>query len=282
MCYALLLPVVLSMNSSTPIRAFIQGPRSSPQQQLNLSPFLERQRSPARLPPAQRGQRGRAGAGFCPGCLVKGAWQSFESLEENGRDPVRKHLLVAGNSPALLLARGREQRGRTCKARAGGTWGGTWDFPGSAGLLCASLVLQFAGGGLCLASGWQQPCLLPPLRSAAGRGLCPPLPERCSHPASGLLRPPPPREVSQPQPGTLGAERVLERSQRSTGGFLHSLDIPSPKGTSWGGAAAYVLLESHQPGTGPGAGSESSGVTRGSGACPECPARGTLRCLPAS
>lgn len=118
MFYVLVLPFLLSVNSSTSIRAFIQGSLSSPEQQLNLSQLLERQHSPTHLPSAECRQRVRAGAsrtGFCPGCLVKGTWHGLERLQENSRNPVRKHLLVAGNSTALLrcsvLARGREERG---------------------------------------------------------------------------------------------------------------------------------------------------------------------------
>lgn len=141
MFYLLVLPFLLSVNSSTSIRAFIQGSLSSSEQQLNLSQLLERQHSPTHLLPAQCRQRVRAGAsriGFCPGCLVKGTWHGLERQQENSKSPVRKHLLVAGNSAAFLrcsvLARGREERAgfswegraRVLRAGAGRRWGVQW------------------------------------------------------------------------------------------------------------------------------------------------------------
>lgn len=89
---------------------------------------------------------------------------------------------------------------------------GGWDFPGSAALVCHSFVLRFAGGGLFPAQGWQHPCLLLPLCSAADKKLCLHPPERCNHPVLGLFHAPLPREGLQSQPGTLRTERVLERA----------------------------------------------------------------------
>lgn len=235
MFYLLVLPFLLSVNSSTSIRAFIQGSLSSSEQQLNLSQLLERQHSPTHLLPAQCRQRVRAGAsriGFCPGCLVKGTWHGLERQQENSKSPVRKHLLVAGNSAAFLrcsvLARGREERAgfswegraRVLRAGAGRRWGVQWaadSWSTEAGIFLAPLrsfaIRLCCGLPVVVCSqhraGSTRACCFP---SAADKKLCLHPPERCNHPVLGLFHAPLPREGLQSQPGTLRTERVLERA----------------------------------------------------------------------
>lgn len=70
MCYVLVLPFPLSMNSSTYICTSIQGSRSSLKQQLNLS-----QHNPPHLPPPQLVSWGQWGQ-LLPWLLSQGrlAW----------------------------------------------------------------------------------------------------------------------------------------------------------------------------------------------------------------
>ena len=150
----------------------------------------------------------------------------------------------------------------------------SWDFPGSAELVCSSFCAAVCWWCSVPSAGLAAPV------PAASPPLCPHPPERCNHPALGLFHAPPSREGSQSQPGTLGTERVLERAgpRGAQEVFLHSLNIPFPKGMSWGDATARVPSESHQAWD---RGSDKPlGATWGSGAGPGCSALGTLLCLP--
>ena len=122
-----------------------------------------------------------------------------------------------------------------------------WDFPGSAELVCSSFCTAVCWWCSVPSAGLAAPV------PAASPPLCLHPPERCNHPALGLFHAPPSREGSQSQPGTLGTERVLERAgpRGAQEVFLHSLNVPFPKGMSWGGAAARVPSES-QPSLGQG------------------------------
>lgn len=60
MCYVLVLPFPLSVNSSAYIRTSIQGSRSSLKQQLNLSQFTAQHPTPSACSASLcRGQRGQ-------------------------------------------------------------------------------------------------------------------------------------------------------------------------------------------------------------------------------